>query len=93
MWRARQRKRAELDVGMDDRWKDALMLGAIVSTIGVFVWQAYAARRQAMAEAVEYPRTYTRIPRKDTQRLAAKPDSSEEPLLAKHKPDSLALKE
>ncbi|KAI0930526.1 hypothetical protein AcV5_007215 [Taiwanofungus camphoratus] len=30
MWRARQRKRAELDVGMDDRWKDRMMLGAII---------------------------------------------------------------
>ncbi|KZT10607.1 uncharacterized protein LAESUDRAFT_643886 [Laetiporus sulphureus 93-53] len=30
MWRARQRKRAELDVGWDDRWKDGMMLGAVV---------------------------------------------------------------
>ncbi|OSC99424.1 hypothetical protein PYCCODRAFT_1373338 [Trametes coccinea BRFM310] len=30
MWRARQRRRAELSVGLDDRWKERLMLGAVV---------------------------------------------------------------
>ncbi|KAI0666593.1 hypothetical protein C8Q78DRAFT_983998 [Trametes maxima] len=30
MWRARQRKRAELDVGLDDRWKERMMLGAVL---------------------------------------------------------------
>lgn len=30
MWRARQAKRAELDVGLDDRWKERMMLGVIV---------------------------------------------------------------
>lgn len=29
MWKAKQRRRAELHVGMDDRWKDGLMFGAI----------------------------------------------------------------
>ena len=29
MWKAKQRRRAELRVGMDDRWKDGLMFGAI----------------------------------------------------------------
>ncbi|KAI8975838.1 hypothetical protein BD414DRAFT_555677 [Trametes punicea] len=30
MWRARQRKRAELDVGLDDRWKERMMMGAVI---------------------------------------------------------------
>ncbi|EIW63200.1 uncharacterized protein TRAVEDRAFT_114217 [Trametes versicolor FP-101664 SS1] len=30
MWRARQAKRAELDVGLDDRWKERMMLGVIL---------------------------------------------------------------
>ena len=30
MWRAKQRRRAEMDIGMDDRWKERLMLGAIL---------------------------------------------------------------
>ena len=29
MWRAKQRRKAELNVGLDDRWKDGLMFGAI----------------------------------------------------------------
>lgn len=30
MWKARQRRRAELNVGLDDRWKDRMMMGAIL---------------------------------------------------------------
>lgn len=30
MWRAKQRRRAELNVGMDERWKDRLMLSLVV---------------------------------------------------------------
>lgn len=30
MWKARQHKRAELRVGLDDKWKDLIMLGAVV---------------------------------------------------------------
>ncbi|KAH9851344.1 hypothetical protein C2E23DRAFT_732882 [Lenzites betulinus] len=30
MWRARQMKRAEMNVGLDDRWKERIMLGAVV---------------------------------------------------------------
>ncbi|TBU44981.1 hypothetical protein BD309DRAFT_1072370 [Dichomitus squalens] len=30
MWRERQRRKADLDVGFDDRWKDRLMLGAVL---------------------------------------------------------------
>ncbi|KAI0744898.1 hypothetical protein C8Q76DRAFT_604359 [Earliella scabrosa] len=30
MWRARQRRRAELDVGMDERWKERIMMGAVL---------------------------------------------------------------
>ncbi|KAH9935574.1 uncharacterized protein B0H18DRAFT_417082 [Fomitopsis serialis] len=29
MWKAKQRRRAELDVGMDDQWKDALMFANV----------------------------------------------------------------
>ncbi|KAI0737605.1 hypothetical protein C8Q80DRAFT_1061784, partial [Daedaleopsis nitida] len=30
MWRARQRRRAELDTGLDERWKERMMTGALV---------------------------------------------------------------
>ena len=30
MWRARQQRRAELDVGLDERWKERMMAGAIL---------------------------------------------------------------
>ena len=30
MWRERQRRKADLDVGLDERWKERLMLGAIL---------------------------------------------------------------
>ncbi|KAI0780291.1 hypothetical protein C8Q74DRAFT_1169424, partial [Fomes fomentarius] len=30
MWRARQRRRAELDVGLDERWKERIMVGAVL---------------------------------------------------------------
>ncbi|KAI0824075.1 hypothetical protein BC628DRAFT_1539456 [Trametes gibbosa] len=29
MWRARQRRRAEMSVGLDDRWKERMMLGVV----------------------------------------------------------------
>ncbi|KAI0093409.1 hypothetical protein BDY19DRAFT_990053 [Irpex rosettiformis] len=48
MWRAKQQRRAELRVGLDDRTKDAIMLGAIVVTIGAFVAQTYFTRREAL---------------------------------------------
>ncbi|KAI0759958.1 hypothetical protein BD413DRAFT_607376 [Trametes elegans] len=51
MWRARQRKRAELDVGLDDRWKERTMLGALLLTIGVLVYQTYTTRSIALSEA------------------------------------------
>lgn len=30
MWRARRQRRAELNIGLDDKWKDRMMLSAIV---------------------------------------------------------------
>ena len=30
MWRARQRRKADLDIGLDERWKERLMAGAIL---------------------------------------------------------------
>ncbi|OBZ67140.1 hypothetical protein A0H81_12988 [Grifola frondosa] len=35
MWKARQRKRAELDVGVDERWKERALLGAVILTIAL----------------------------------------------------------
>ncbi len=29
MWREKQRRKADLDVGLDERWKERLMLGAV----------------------------------------------------------------
>lgn len=37
MWRAKQRRRAELNIGIDDKWKDRLMLGVLsLVRLGVF---------------------------------------------------------
>ncbi|TFY57044.1 hypothetical protein EVJ58_g7272 [Rhodofomes roseus] len=55
MWKAKQRRRAELNVGTDDRWKDALMFGAITLSVAAFVWQAHSARQQAIAAAQNAP--------------------------------------
>ncbi|KAI0930527.1 hypothetical protein AcW1_009192 [Taiwanofungus camphoratus] len=77
MWRARQRKRAELDVGMDDRWKDRMMLGAIILSLVVFVWQTYSVRLEAMSEGTgryrHYPSTSRKLPaaKSDAEILAA----------------------
>ena len=30
MWRERQRRKGDLDIGFDERWKDRLMLGAVL---------------------------------------------------------------
>ncbi|KAL1942795.1 hypothetical protein VTO73DRAFT_5035 [Trametes versicolor] len=60
MWRARQAKRAELDVGLDDRWKERMMLGVILLTISLFVYQTYSTRSQALSEARSSRRPTTR---------------------------------
>ncbi|KAI0344557.1 hypothetical protein BDW22DRAFT_1326270 [Trametopsis cervina] len=39
MWKARQQRRAELRVGLDDRWKDAAMMSAVV--VVSFILLAY----------------------------------------------------
>ncbi|KDQ53518.1 hypothetical protein JAAARDRAFT_39205 [Jaapia argillacea MUCL 33604] len=53
MWKARQRQRAELNFGMDERWKERLLVGTMLLTIAAFVAQTFATRRQALAEAVK----------------------------------------
>ncbi|KAI0633765.1 hypothetical protein C8Q77DRAFT_1057390 [Trametes polyzona] len=60
MWRARQMKRAELDVGLDERWKERLMLGAVLVTISLFVYQTYTTRSQALSESRSARRTISR---------------------------------
>ncbi|CCM05698.1 uncharacterized protein FIBRA_07930 [Fibroporia radiculosa] len=74
MWRAKQRRRAELDVGLDDRWKDAAMLGAIALSIGAFVWQTYSARRQVMSEAAERHQWSTS--RQHSRKPSSRPDDN-----------------
>ncbi|TFK78306.1 hypothetical protein K466DRAFT_668479 [Polyporus arcularius HHB13444] len=59
MWRAKQRRRAELDVGLDDRWKERLMLGAVLLAIALFVAQNYTTRTRAMAQARQQRRAST----------------------------------
>ncbi|EKM54153.1 uncharacterized protein PHACADRAFT_209970 [Phanerochaete carnosa HHB-10118-sp] len=53
MWKARQRRRAELNVGMDERWKDRLMMGAVVVAVAAFVAQTYSTRTQALSSSLE----------------------------------------
>ncbi|KAI0373447.1 hypothetical protein BV20DRAFT_937859 [Pilatotrama ljubarskyi] len=75
MWRARQRKRAELDVGLDERWKERMMFGAVllsscetyaqhpfvmVQAIALFVLQTYTTRTQAISDARHARRTAAR---------------------------------
>ncbi|PCH43886.1 hypothetical protein WOLCODRAFT_138653 [Wolfiporia cocos MD-104 SS10] len=82
MWRARQRRRAELDVGWDDRWKDGLMFGAVVLTVGAFVWQTFSARRQAMGD-VEWSRHFSKSSQSSSPTRSGRPsDRSDEALLS-----------
>ncbi|GJE95845.1 DnaJ domain-containing protein [Phanerochaete sordida] len=77
MWRAKQRRRAELHVGMDERWKDRLMLGAIVLAVAAFVAQTYSTRIQALSAPSEARRRATvsaNARREDTLTLAASED-------------------
>ncbi|CDO77714.1 hypothetical protein BN946_scf184969.g65 [Trametes cinnabarina] len=60
MWRARQRKRAELDIGLDDRWKERLMTGAVFVTLALFVLQTYTTRTQALSDARQGRRAVSR---------------------------------
>ncbi|KAM5535122.1 hypothetical protein V8D89_011208 [Ganoderma adspersum] len=76
MWRERQRRKADLDVGLDERWKERLMLGAILLTVAMFVYQTYTTRRRAMAESRQSQRSSSHSlppeaqPRSDDFRLA-----------------------
>ncbi|OCH89029.1 hypothetical protein OBBRIDRAFT_779137 [Obba rivulosa] len=82
MWRERQRRKAELDIGFDDRWKERLMALAVILTLGTFVWQTWSARRQALEQAgriYQYPAPGRRttpdlLSASDEARLAA-PDA------------------
>jgi len=47
--RARQR-RAELHMGWDDRWKDRVIMGAVIVTVCLCVVQVTSTHRQAIAE-------------------------------------------
>lgn len=40
MWRAKQRRRAELNIGIDDKWKDRLMLG-VLSLVRLVVFTSH----------------------------------------------------
>ncbi|RPD53985.1 hypothetical protein L227DRAFT_596155 [Lentinus tigrinus ALCF2SS1-6] len=73
MWRAKQRRRAELDIGMDDRWKERLMLGAILLAVALFVFQNYTTRTRAMAEARQRSRPSAR---RDPSLSADDPDQN-----------------
>ncbi|KZT72164.1 hypothetical protein DAEQUDRAFT_755351 [Daedalea quercina L-15889] len=77
MWKAKQRRRAELNVGMDDRWKDALMLGAITLSIGAFVYQTFSARQQAMTQASDWQRQWSTRPSVAHQAVAKAPKKPE----------------
>ena len=48
MWKAKQRRRAELNVGMDDRWKDGLMFGAITLVRATAVRNAFSDKCSAL---------------------------------------------
>ncbi|RDX39833.1 hypothetical protein OH76DRAFT_515569 [Lentinus brumalis] len=76
MWRAKQRRRAELDVGLDDRWKERLMLGAVLLAIALFVVQNYTTRTRAMAQARQQRGTSTGTS------SSPSPDNSDESRLA-----------
>lgn len=41
MWRAKQQRRAELRIGLDDRTKDAMMLGAIVVVSRLYAYAGF----------------------------------------------------
>ncbi|CAL1711592.1 unnamed protein product [Somion occarium] len=56
MWRAKQGRRADLNGGIDERWKDRLILGGVVLTIAGFVAQTYSTRRHALSAAFENAR-------------------------------------
>ncbi|KAH9839424.1 uncharacterized protein C8Q71DRAFT_749446 [Rhodofomes roseus] len=83
MWKAKQRRRAELNVGTDDRWKDALMFGAITLSVAAFVWQAHSARQQAIAAAQNAPDwSQSWRTRKTTAKRPAKATQDDSDLLA-----------
>ncbi|TCD60927.1 hypothetical protein EIP91_009280 [Steccherinum ochraceum] len=88
MWKARQRKRAELAYGegvVSDKWKDRMMLGAILCTVGAFIAQTISTRRQASAASV---REYAQV-RADY--FSPRPPISPPPPSASRSADSLAL--
>ncbi|KAI1783744.1 hypothetical protein LXA43DRAFT_902935 [Ganoderma leucocontextum] len=57
MWRERQRRKADLDVGLDERWKERVMLGAIllVRTLGDFLSRAISLRCESTCGSADLP--------------------------------------
>jgi hypothetical protein len=73
--------RPDLYPAGDDRWKDKLILGGVVLTIGLFVAQTASTRRQAMQDAVaraqQHKKTNVRdevAKQRDEQLLASRID-------------------
>ncbi|THH17345.1 hypothetical protein EW146_g3449 [Bondarzewia mesenterica] len=54
IWKAKQRRRAEaqLNVPLDERWKDRVFFGALLVTFGIFVMQTNMARRRSLGESL-----------------------------------------
>ncbi|EPQ57517.1 hypothetical protein GLOTRDRAFT_137826 [Gloeophyllum trabeum ATCC 11539] len=59
IWKEKQRRRAELKVGVNDQWKDRLLLGSVILAVAAFVAQTFTSRRQALRGAVESTRANT----------------------------------
>ncbi|TFY78427.1 hypothetical protein EWM64_g5581 [Hericium alpestre] len=80
IWRAKQRQRADdLYVPHDDRWKDRIILGAVVVALGVLVLQTNLARRKSINE-MAHP--YPNHPAAPSEKLTRKTSKSDEDLLA-----------
>ena len=56
MWRAKQRRRATLNIGIDERWKERLFFGAVL-----LVWNAYCLTQTRSSYSLFYSVDYRRI--------------------------------
>ncbi|KAI0063646.1 hypothetical protein BV25DRAFT_1824211 [Artomyces pyxidatus] len=52
VWRAKQQRRADLNIPHDDRWKDRVFFGALILTLGVFFLQTTVAKQRTLGEAL-----------------------------------------
>ncbi|KAI0053858.1 hypothetical protein FA95DRAFT_1551618 [Auriscalpium vulgare] len=50
VWRAKQQRRADLNIPHDDRWKDRIFIGAVVLALGVFVVQTSVAKQRNLRD-------------------------------------------